>query len=164
MKTPTALLLGAVLALPIALDASRPRPAFALTASPCTMTALKPAVTDDSPGMGREGIDLTLTSLAGEPCALGPVTIAFHDRFARFRASGRLPQSHLVLRPGDAATTQIVWSDGIGGNGPCGDATTVAVFTGVPPQGRVLTVKAHICALHAAKPSFIAQPFSLVKR
>jgi hypothetical protein len=127
------------------------------------MTVLKAGVAGDSPGLGKEGIDLTLTNHGKARCELGSVAIAFMNAGSLVTPRSEVP-AFLRLAPGDAATTQIVWSDGIGGNGPCADATLIAVGSWPAGPARALPVRAHICALHTPKPSFTALPFSLAKR
>ncbi len=168
MKRPMGLAFAAILAscqMP-ALAVVTSGTAFAAVPHPaCTMAMLKPSVTDDSPGMGRLGLDLTLTNHGSSHCILGLVLIAFPDTKRTGSVINRyVPGSNLLLAPGDAAVTQLVWSDGIGGNGPCVDARWITVGTRPTLGARSLPIRAHICALRTGKPSFTALPFSMAKR
>jgi hypothetical protein len=130
----------------------------------CRTRALGLKVNDDSPGMGREGVLLTVRSVAFYACRLAESPrIALVSAKGRVVAWGTAPPATVVLLPGYAAYGTVVWSDGIGGNRPCADATKISLNPGAGGITLAKPTIAHLCALRTKTPSITTTAFSLKK-
>jgi hypothetical protein len=146
-------------------DAQPSPPGSAPAIPPCTRSALHLDVSDDSPGMGRIGILVSLRNASSLACDIAnSPTIAFANGAGTIVARAK-PRAGLALAPGATVFAHAVWSDGAGGNGPCVDAAKLVFTLAGHERAFERPFSAHLCAMgEGATPGITAYAFSRSKQ